>query len=48
MIQKCYMICVQSYMEKPLSPKEKECMATCLENIHGLKIEFEKNFKDSW
>jgi hypothetical protein len=33
-------------MEKILNPIEKECMTTCLENIHGLKIEFLNNFGD--
>lgn len=32
-------------MEKMLTPFEKECMMKCLENIHGLKIEFYNAFK---
>lgn len=31
-------------MEKLLTPFEKECMMKCLENVHGLKIEFYNAF----
>ncbi len=44
MISMCYEKCVKSYMEKILNPFEKECMAQCLENMHGLKIVFYNNF----
>lgn len=45
MSDQCYNKCVNSYMEKMLTPFEKECMMKCLENIHGLKIEFYNAFK---
>ncbi|CAD8090581.1 unnamed protein product [Paramecium sonneborni] len=40
----CYNQCVKSYMEKILTPFEKECMMKCLENIQGLRIEFYNAF----
>lgn len=40
MADKCYNLCIKSYQEKLLSPYEKECLKTCLEGMHGLKIEF--------
>jgi hypothetical protein len=44
MTNKCFDICIKSFQEKPLSPFDKECMHTCLQNLNAFYLEVKNSF----
>lgn len=43
LIGNCFKICINSFEEKALTPYEKDCMSSCLENQVSTLLELHNN-----